>query len=154
MDNDYRKAYDTAASELEQFLMQQEKMEQRILALRKTMNALYTLCQQEGLNTSEMDKRSAYLAEIVDSSVTKDILQIIAASRVPLTTSEVRAEMNKLGGSMAEHSNPLATINSVLNRLVEANKVEETVKDGRKAWRRKRIATVVKGLGAAHNGRL
>src|SRR5437667_11846218 len=98
MDNDYRKAYDTAASELEQFLMQQEKMEQRILALRKTMNALYTLCQQEGLNTSEMDKRSAYLAEIVDSSVTKDILQIIAASRVPLTTSEVRAELNKLGG--------------------------------------------------------
>ena len=37
---------------------------------------------------------------------------------------------------MAEHRNPLASINAILNRLAESRRVEETVKDGRKAWRR------------------
>lgn len=134
---DYIKAYKSAANELEHLLVEEAQIEDRILNLRKTMNVLHTLCEHHGLNTTEMDKHYASLIKTIDGSVTSDILKIVSSARRPLTTSEVRDELNKLGGSMAEHSNPLATINAVLNRLTEQGKVLERVKDGRKAWERK-----------------
>jgi hypothetical protein len=57
----------------------------------------------------------------------------------------VREELNKLGGSIAVHRNPLATINAVLNRLVEQGRLKETVKDGRKAWQREPIHKLADG---------
>ena|SRR5205809_6784157 len=132
----YRKAYKTAADELEQLLAQQEQIEERVLALRKTLNVLSTLCQQGGLNTGDLDRRYAELDKRIESSLTNDIYRIISAARKPLTTGEVREELNKLGGSLAEHSNPLATIHAILNRLVESGRAHETVKDGKKAWER------------------
>jgi predicted nuclease with TOPRIM domain len=133
---DYRKAYKTAADELENLLAQQEQTEERILALRKTLNVLSTLCQQAGLNTGDLDKRYARLEKAIESSLTDDIWRIVSAAREPLTTGEVREELNELGGSLAEQSNPLATISSILNRLAESGRVHETVKDGKKAWER------------------
>jgi hypothetical protein len=132
----YRRAYRTAADELEALLAQQDQIEERILSLRKTLNVLSTLCQQDGLDTGDLDKKFASLEKAIESSLTDDIFQIISAARVPLTTAEVRDELNKLGGSLAEQSNPLATISSILNRLHESGRVHETVKNGKKAWER------------------
>ena len=132
----YRKAYKTAADELENLLAQQEQTEERILALRKTLNVLSTLCQQAGLNTDDLDKRYARLEKTIESSLTDDICRIVSAAHEPLTTGEVREELNKLGESLAEQSNPLATISSILNRLAESDRVHETVKNGKKAWER------------------
>lgn len=136
---DYRKAYQSAASELEKLLQEQEKTEERIMTLRKTMNVLSTLCQQEGIDTTEIDKRFAALYNMIEYSLTHDIFKIISGSTEPLTTSEVREQLKELGGSLAEHRNPLASINAILNRLTEQGKVEETLKDGRKAWKPKMI---------------
>ena len=130
----YRKAYETAASELEALLADQEKRENRIMALRKTLNVLSTLCQQDGIDTSDLDQRYARLMQIVEGSVTSDILRIVKSSATALTAPEIREELNKLGGSMAENSNPLATIHAMLNRLVESGKIREDLKDGKKAW--------------------
>ena len=107
------------------------------MALRKTMNNLSTLCQQEGIDLSEIDKLYGRLLRVVERSLTDDIFKIISNATEPLTTSEVRAELNELGGSLAEHRNPLASINAILNRLEESGRVIETVKNGRKAWRPK-----------------
>jgi hypothetical protein len=133
----YRGAYDKAANELEELLKQQQRTEERILALRKTMNSLATLISQhEGKDKSFIDYAAAQMREFIDTSLTADIKRIITASNGPMTTSDVRDELNKLGGSLAEHSNPLATINAILNRLHEQGVAFETVKDGRKAWER------------------
>jgi hypothetical protein len=131
---DYRKAYETATGELEKLLGEQEKLEKRVLALRKTLNVLSTLCQQEGMDTTDLDRRYARMMEIVESTLTKDILQIVRNSAVGITAAEIREELIKLGGSLAEHSNPLATIHAVLNRLTESGRVKETLKNGKKAW--------------------
>ncbi|PYV16638.1 MAG: hypothetical protein DMG21_11240, partial [Acidobacteria bacterium] len=63
MRNDgYRKAYEDAASELEGILKDQERIEERILSLRKTMNALATLiCQHEGRDKDFTDYAAATL---------------------------------------------------------------------------------------------
>jgi hypothetical protein len=135
----YRNAYETAASELEALLADQEKRENRILALRRTLNVLSTLCQQEGIDTTDLDRRYAELMKIVEGSLTNDIFKIVTSSPTTLTASEIREELNKLGASLAEQSNPLATIHAILNRLVESNRVNETTKDGKKAWARRNI---------------
>jgi predicted nuclease with TOPRIM domain len=131
---DYRKAYETATGELEKLLGEQEKMEKRVLALRKTLNVLSTLCQQEGMDTTDLDRRYAHLMEVVESSLTRDILQIVRNSAGGITAAEIREELIKLGGSLAEHRNPLATIHAVLSRLTESGRVKETLKNGKKAW--------------------
>jgi hypothetical protein len=138
MDNKpFREAYEAAASELEVLLRDQERIEERILSLRKTMNALTTLiCQSEGKDKNFIDYAYARLQELVDSSLTRDIHQIVATSSTPLTASEIRTELNELGGSFAEHKNPLATIHAILNRLHESGRIKETVKNGKKAWER------------------
>jgi hypothetical protein len=132
---DYRRAYETAASELEALLADQEKREARILSLRRTLNVLSTLCQQEGIDTTDLDRRYARLMEMVESTLTNDIYKIVKNSAVKLTASEIREELIRLGGSMAEGNNPLATIHAIANRLVEAGKLVEDAKEGKKAWR-------------------
>lgn len=130
-------AYEAAAKELEELLHQQERTEARILALRQTMNSLAALISQHGDKEKNfMDYAQARLREVIDTSVTDDIRKILAASTTPLTTSEIRKELDSLGGSLAEQSNPLATISAVLNRLSEQGYAAETVKNGRKAWLR------------------
>lgn len=131
----FRQAYEAAATELESLLKDQERIEERILSLRKTMNALAVLISQhEGRDKDFMDYAGARLRDMVDSSVTHDISRIINASADPLTASEIRTELNELGGSLAEQSNPLATIHAVLNRLAESGRAQETLKNGKKAW--------------------
>jgi hypothetical protein len=133
----YRKAYQDAASELEALLRDQELIEERILGLRQTMNALAVLISQhEGKDKNFMEWAHASLQEILDTSITQDIQRVVSLSPHPLTAMEIRTELNKLGGSLAEQSNPLATIHAILNRLSESGRVVECVKDGKKAWRK------------------
>lgn len=135
----FRQAYDAAASELESLLKEQDRIEERILSLRKTMNALAILIsQREGKDKNFADSAAAWLRRETDTSITRDIERVVNASAQPLTASEIRRELQELGGSLAEHSNPLATIYAIVGRLVEAQRIKETVKDGRKAWTRAR----------------
>jgi Fe2+ or Zn2+ uptake regulation protein len=122
------------ANELEDWLKKQETIESRILALRKTMNALATLItQHEGPESDFNEYAHARVHEMLDTNMTDDILQIVTASNVAMTASEVMNELKEIGG-MNVQANPLATVHAVLNRLAEQEKLKETVKDGRKAW--------------------
>jgi DNA repair exonuclease SbcCD ATPase subunit len=139
MDNKmFHDAYEAAAKELEALLQDQEKIEERILSLRKSMNALATLISQHGPKDKNFeDYARARIRDVVDTTLTGDIQKIVSLAGRPLTASEIRAELVELSGSMAEQSNPLATIHAILNRLSESGRVEETIKDGKKAWQRK-----------------
>src|SRR5271157_2611949 len=122
----YQEAYRAAADELEALTREQERIEGRILSLRKSMNALTQLIVEGGGEEP--------VGQIVDTSITEDIRKVMTASWPALTTSEDREELDKLGYDWAEKGNPLATINAILNRLTEQGYVKETTKGGRKAW--------------------
>jgi DNA repair exonuclease SbcCD ATPase subunit len=129
-------AYNAAANELESLLKEQARIEERILSLRKTMNALATLISQyEKKDEDFMSYAAGRIRDLIDTSLTGDIHRIIAAAAQPLTAIEIREQIKELGNTLAEHSNPLATIYAILNRLTESGRVKETVKDGKKAWR-------------------
>jgi hypothetical protein len=130
-------AYMTAANELESLLSDQERIEERILSLRKTMNALATLISQYDKKDEDfMAYAAGRLRNLIDTSLTDDIHKIVSASPHALIASEIREEIKELGNSLAENSNPLATIYAILNRLSESGRVKETTKDGKKAWER------------------
>jgi hypothetical protein len=149
----FREAYEAAAKELESLLEKQETVEERILSLRKTMNALATLIgQSEGKDTDFLDYAGARLRQLVDNSITDDIFRIVTASAQPLTASEIRDELKELGGSLIEHSNPLATIHAITSRLVESGRVKETFKYGKKAWT-KRLRVPFASVGRLNKGK-
>lgn len=139
--SEYRYALDAALAELEETLAEQEKMEAKILSLRRTIYALSTLCEEDGEKIEWRDNASRRLKEVLDSSITEDILKVIHDSNLPLTTSDVQHELEKIG-TLENHKNPLATINAVLTRLVQQGKVRETEVMGRKAWEKRLIAKV------------
>jgi hypothetical protein len=127
-------AYGAAASELESLLKKQDRIEERILSLRKTMNALATLISQHEGEEKGVDYMRAWLRDTIDTSITENITLVVNTARQPLTASEIRNELKELGGRVVEHSNPLATIHAILGRLSESGRVKETLKDGKKAW--------------------
>jgi hypothetical protein len=145
-------AYKAATDEMELLLKEQERIEDRILSLRKTMNALATvIAQHDSPDKSFTDFAAAAMRSIIDTSLTEDILRIINAAKGPLTASEIRAELNELGGSLIEHSNPLASIHAILSRLTESGRAHETVRDGKKAW--ERVARMAEAFAQARKRR-
>jgi hypothetical protein len=130
---DYRKAYESAAKELETLLQDKKRIDGRILSLRKTMNVLSTLIEESGDDGKWLDLSLRVLEE-VEPSLTDDILAAINRSTQPMTTTDVLNELKKVNRAVITHKNPLATINAVLKRLEEQGKVDEVEKDGRKAW--------------------
>ena len=133
---DYRAAYEAAEDELTSLVENKAQIDLRILALRKTMNALATLISQE--DSSFDDYASGRINEILELTITDDLMKIMSAASGPMTSTDVYEELKKLGGSSAiQHSNPLATINAVLDRHVQQGRLRVTVKDGRKVWSRK-----------------
>jgi len=136
---DYHTAYETAEKQLISLIDAKADLDKRILALRKTMNALATLISQE---EEGFEKASdVRLMHKLDLTVTDDVLNVVSAAPSPMTSSDVLEELRKLGCTAIHHANPLATVNSILNRLHERGAVEATKKDGRKAWSKKPFGT-------------
>ncbi len=129
----FREAYTAAAKELESLLKEQERIEERILDLRKTMTSLTALLVDDA---DFMAHALQVTRELINASLTDDIHRIVSSASQPLTASEIRSELNQLNSSFREQSNPLATIHAIMARLAESGRVHETVKDGKKAWER------------------
>ncbi len=140
---DYSNALKDALMQLELALEEQEQVESAILSLRKTVNALTILCEESGEEFNWRETASPRLKEVLESSITEDILRIVNAAPVPLTTTDINNEMDKVGG-LEDQKNPLATINAVLNRLREQKKVRLVVTEGRNTWEKWQRPTPIK----------
>src|SRR5436190_1867787 len=87
---EFRAAYDAAAKELEALLQKQELIEARILALRKTMNALLNRLEEQGkVKETIKDGRKAWIkAEIKRGELFKAMQQHVDHEKLP---DDVRA---------------------------------------------------------------
>jgi len=106
-------ALQSEKAELESALEDREK---RIAMLERTVNFLAPMVGEE--------PAPAVAAE--NAGMTGSIREILKKSPEPLTASEIREGLEKLGFDMKSYSNPLATIHTVLRRLAEAEEVETT----------------------------
>jgi len=122
MSVNFQSWYENAKAELEKLEGEKaeleaalEAREKQIAALERTVNFLAPMVGQEAVPVA---------AE--STGMTGSIREILKKSPEPLTASEIRDGLEKLGFDMKSYSNPLATIHTVLRRLAEAEEVETT----------------------------
>jgi hypothetical protein len=132
--SDYRKAYESAKSELATLLADEERIEKRKLELRKTIEVLGAICESEEVKI-EPSEVAAYL---LDNTTLGDEIRMILQSHYPewLRPHEVKAELERLGRDLRKYSNPQSAIHMVLKRMVESEEVQETQdRDNKQVYR-------------------
>ena len=131
----YWKAYEHAQRELKDLLVQQEKLETRIVIVRQSLQTLASLCESQD-STPEAE----YLLE--NSALPDEILSILRAVYPSYHRATIiKTQLERLGHDMTKYQNPLATIHMILKRLVDAGKVETgTNKAAEKLYRAPRVS--------------
>jgi hypothetical protein len=132
--NDYRQMYDKARLELNDLLTQQQRLQKRIVGVRKFLQSLANLCETEGVDVS--DSASAEAADLLSNSTLADEVRVILKLAAPdyMRPHQIKDEIKKLGHDLTEYRNPQATIHMVLKRMVKSGEAREAKADGKKAY--------------------
>lgn len=130
---DYRRAFAAAKRELGDLLKRRERIDKRIATLKPILNDLAALCEaktdQEFVQTvSPKDTKSFGITDLVRLALKREI--------GPLTPIEIRNQVLFLRPDLSKQSNLLASVHTVLKRLVKSDEVDEVpALGGKKAYR-------------------
>jgi hypothetical protein len=133
--SDYRKAYESAKSELTNLLAKLKEMEKRIVLIRQSLQTLATLAESEGIEI-EPSAEAAYLLE---HSTLADEIRAILKSAWPgyARPHVVKQALELMGHDLSKYRNPQATIHMVLKRMAESHEVTEgTIPNGSDAGKK------------------
>src|SRR5580765_2517539 len=111
---EYRRALDAAVREYEKLLAEHAAIERRLAQLKHSIAALTKLCGYE---------------PTVPLGLTDACRLVMRNASQPLTALEVRDRLASIGVDLEKHSNPLASIHTVLKRLQEAGELTEQDRD-------------------------
>ena len=126
----YRNALTAARDELERLLEQHDLLEIRIARVRQSIAALSALCDEP--------------AE-TDLGLTDAVRTVLRGSVEALAAPDVKERLDALGVDTASHVNPLASIHTVLKRLVRSGEAGATEGYGGKIvyWHQRPMPTMV-----------
>jgi hypothetical protein len=110
----YRRALDAAVREYEKLLAEHATLEGRLAQLKHSIAALTKLCGYE---------------PTVPMGLTDACRLVLRNANQPLTALEVRDRLTSIGVDLEKHSNPLASIHTVLKRLHGAGELVERDRD-------------------------
>ena len=155
MENEtYGKALDRAQKELGELLAQEVELTTRIARLKQTIAGLSQLCGEAApaalpdfsmaailreLKTPQ-GKLTALLGLAAFLSAGNKLglgdacIEVLKAADGPLTPEEVKEGLIVIGYDTASSANILASIHTTLRRMVESKEVQESTKDGKKAY--------------------
>jgi hypothetical protein len=149
MTDNYKKALQEAREELVKLLGQKEELDKRVAQLQQTVSGLSALCGEE-----PVERQSAVQAAILRNyemvlegitgkpGLTDAVRAALKAFNRPLTPVEVRDGLISLGYDLSIYGNVLASIHTILKRLVDNEEVKEVEKDGKKAYESQSLANV------------
>ena len=130
-----KKAYKAAKQELNGLLSEQQKIEKRLVVVRQNLQSLAAICQSEGIQV-EPSSDAAYLLE---KSALGDEIRSILIANYPAWSrpNQIKNELERIGHDLSKYSNPQATIQMVLKRMVESGEAQEWTwqADGKKIYR-------------------
>src|SRR5262245_26501877 len=112
--DDYRRALDAAIREYEKLAAERAALDGRLAQLQHSIAALTKLCGYE---------------PSVPLGLTDACRLVLKNATHPLTALEVRDRLLSIGVDLEKHSNPLASIHTVLKRLHEAGELTEGDRD-------------------------
>lgn len=114
--NPYERLLVVARRDLKESYRTREELDRRIAKLRQTVVTLGALCEQDPLQTfRRFVPRGANLTDAVENA--------IMATSEPLSAADIRGVLEDLGYRF-QSNNPLASIHSVINRLLEQKRIE------------------------------
>jgi chorismate mutase len=124
-----------AHDELRQLLQQRAEIMKRIGTVKQTISGLANLFGDTVLNNE--------LLELVDRKnngrqpgFTKSCRMILMESSAAMTSRDICDSLQqKMPALLARHKDPMASVTTVLNRLVEYGEAEAMLLNGRRAWR-------------------
>jgi chorismate mutase len=124
-----------AHEELRQLLQQRAEIMKRIGTVKQTISGLANLFGDAVLNNE--------LLELVDRKnngrqpgFTKSCRMILMESSGAMTSRDICDSLQqKMPALLARHKDPMASVTTVLNRLVEYGEAEAMLLNGRRAWR-------------------
>jgi hypothetical protein len=124
-----------AHEELRQLLQQRADIMKRIGTVKQTISGLANLFGDGVLNEE--------LMELVDRKnsgrqpgFTKACRMILMEGRRAMTARDIcEYFQEKMPDLLARHKDPMASVTTVLNRLVEYGEAEAVLANGRRAWR-------------------
>ncbi len=124
-----------AHDELRQLLQQRAEIMKRIGTVKQTISGLANLFGDSVLNEE--------LLELVDRKsngrqpgFTKACRMILMEAGRPMNSRDIcDCLQQKMPTLLARHKDPMASVTTVLNRLVEYGEAEAVVLNGRRAWR-------------------
>jgi hypothetical protein len=105
---DYRRALEAAHREYVELSAQQAAIDQRLAQLTQTIGSLTRLC---------------HLTPTLSSGLTEACRTVLKASDGCLTALEVRGQLEAMGFDVSRYANELASIHTVLKRLVQSGEV-------------------------------
>jgi len=118
--DEYRRALDAAVREYEKLSAEHAALEGRLSQLKHSIAALTKLCGYE---------------PTVPLGLTDACRLVLRNATQPLTALEVRDRLSSIGVGLDRHSNPLASIHTVLKRLHEAGELMERDRDDERSSR-------------------
>lgn len=131
-----RRAYKAVERDLNRLLSQQQKLEGEIVAARKRLQSLESVCKAAGVRI-ESSPDAAYLLQ--KSELGDEIRSILIANYPAwMRPNQVLAELERIGHNLSEKlSNPQASVQMILKRMVEAEEAQEQIwpEDGKKIYR-------------------
>jgi hypothetical protein len=125
----------SAEQEIRELVRQRADVMKRIGTIKQTLAGLADLFGDNILNDDLLDflDRSSAVRQ---SGFTRACRSVLMESSIPLTARQVRDQIQKkIPGLIERHKDPLASVTTVLTRLVEYSEARCTVlSPGRRVW--------------------
>jgi len=123
-----------AWEELRSLRNQRAEIMKRIGTVRQTILGLASLFEGS-MTDDELLDLNGRKAHGRQTGFTKAIRIVLMQSPTPLRASEVRDRLDTHGISLIHHKGPLASVTTVLNRLVQYGEAQVVQRnDGKRAW--------------------
>lgn len=136
----YRRDLQTKKQELARLLRSRQEIDHKIAQLQPLISHLEGLCRELGDRAA---KDAAIKVELT-TGLTELARTTLEGAALPLSASELKTRMEAKGFDFSKYASPLATLHTVLNRLVKSGKVKVIPqKSGKKAYQ---WITVIDGL--------
>lgn len=119
---DYKKAFAQAHADLEKLVEEREEIDRKISKLKQAIVGLAPLADEAGDGIRWLFDQ--------EFGITDGIREVLSSAEKPLTPLEVRDRLAPLKPGLTEQANLMASIHTILKRLVPKEAESSTNRDG------------------------
>jgi hypothetical protein len=134
---DYKEMVTKIRAELEALEIQQEDIGRRIARLKQALIGLVPL--SESRHAGVILENSLYFTE--PTTLTDAARQILQAAEAPLAPTAIKQQLINMGQDLSDQKNVMASIHSLLKRLVGSDEIETKDNGLTYSWKRVRRRT-------------